>query len=272
MANKVIHAEVEARQCTADLYVNGVPIPGVRHRQVFEKFSFPVHHWIVAGKNELTLAVDVDGSPSESLAPRKEKARKNAQAVGRFVEYEEGVIATPSEGRVLAQVSYSGIDDETDDAPRIQSVSADLPVAFGRWAWEDAPVITLDDATIAEAVGVLESIVDALFGGDLARMMDLVKVRWAEVDRAYPGRNDADDRASLGTWLAELASQPHRRTPLRSSLHDFRLVAGGRVIECVDEDYMPSVRIRQEIEPDRWVETPYPVYLARIGNALTVVR
>ncbi len=272
MGTKVIYAEVEARSCTADLYVNGVPIPGVRRRTIFEKFGVSIQQWIVSDKNELTLVVDVEGSPSTNTAPREEKPRSDAQATGRFVEYEEGVIASPDNGRVLGQVTYLGSEDESEEAPRVRSISVDLPVQYGRWLWQDAPVLTLDDAARAEAVSVLESVQNALFGGDLGRMLDLVKVRWEEVDRAYPGRNDGDDRASLGSWLSELASEPHRRLPLRPSEHDFRLVAGGRVIECIDKDFMPSLRILQEIEPNRWAETPYPVYLARIQNRLTVVR
>lgn len=274
MANKVIYAELETRHCTAELFVNGVPLPPVRQKSGYDKFSVTIQHWLVSGKNELTLVVDIDGDeiPSLNALPRQKKAEKKAEATGRFVEYEEGVISAPENGRILGQVSYVGTDDETDQAPRVTSVSVDLPVQFGRWQWQDAPQLTLDDPTIAEAKQVLASVQDALFGNSLDKMLALVKVRWEELDRAYPGRNDANDRAMLGGWLAELASDPKRRIPLQPSRHDFRLVAGGRVIECIDEDYMPSIRIAEEIEPDRWMQVPYPVYLARIGNALTVVR
>jgi hypothetical protein len=43
-------------------------------------------------------------------------------------------------------------------------------------------------------------------------------------------------------------------------------MAGGRMIECIDEDFFSSSRIAQEVEPDRWVEATYPISLARVGS------
>src|SRR5664279_4283512 len=113
MGAKVIYAEVEARNCTADLYVNGFPMPGVRHRTLFEKFAQSAQHWIIADKNELALYVDVEGTPSTNRIPREEKPRSNAEATARFVEYEDGVIASPANGRVLGEVYYRGADDKS---------------------------------------------------------------------------------------------------------------------------------------------------------------
>jgi len=267
-----IHAELELTECSGELWLNGIPLPGQPSRRPTFEISVPVNHLLVTGRNELELWVDVDGKPSESHRPRHAPASPAAIAVARLVAYAPGVMASPENGRVLAVLEYRGVGDGSVDAPRVRRLSVDLGMSFGPWAWQKAPVLTLDEPTLREAVAVVGEVHAALFGGDAARLFDLVRTRWEEADRAYPGRDDAADRSSHAAWVAELGRDPRRRVPLDPARHDFRLVAGGRMIECIDEDFFPAIRVAQEIEPGRWAAAPYPLSLARIGPRLSVVR
>ena len=267
-----IHAELELTDCSAELRLNGIPIPGCPKRRPSFEVSVPVHHLLVSGMNELELFIDLDGKPSESLLPRRSRPRPTSIAVARLVVYETGTIASPENGKVLTTLEYHGAKDETDDAPRVRRVSVDPGKSFGPWAWQKAPVLTLDDITLRDAEAALADVHAALFGGDGQKMYELIKVRWQEMDLAYPGRNDAVDQANHAAWIQSLASDERRRLPLDRERFAFRLTAGGRMIECLNEDFAPSIRYGQEVEPGHWAAGMYPVSLARIGARLAVVR
>lgn len=270
-----IHAELELTDCSGELWVNGIPLPGLPiHRPSFE-VSVPIQHALVTGMNQLELWVDVEGGPRENKVPRKAPLRPSARAVARLVAYEPGVQATPENGTLLATLEYQGdrVDhDEATQAPRVRRLGVDLGMSFGPWAWEKAPILELDDATMNEAKSVVREMHGALFSGDAQKVLNLIRLRWEEMDRAYPGRDDAADQRNHAAWIAELGQDPRSNVPLEPENHAFRLIAGGRMIECIDEDFFASIRIAQEVEPNRWAAAPYSISLARVGQRLTIVR
>jgi hypothetical protein len=267
-----IHAELELTDCSAELRVNDIPLPALPARRPTFELSVPVNHLLVPGANELTLYVDIEGKPSEILKPREEPPRDGARAIVRLVEYEVGVMGSPENGRVLGAMEYRGADDGSREAPRVRKVTVDPGASAGPWAWQAAPVLALDEPTRSEAERAVREVHEALFSGDAERVRALIAIRWEEMDRAYPGRDDAADRQRHAEWIAELAASPRRKLRLDPLRHDFRLVAGGRMIECIDEDHFPSIRVAQEVEPNRWAAAPYPILLARIEGSLRVVR
>lgn len=267
-----IHAELELTDCSGELWVNGIPIPGLPVRRPSFEISVPFQHAVISGMNQLELWVDVEGKPSRNKEPRRSPPRPTAHAIARLVAYEPGVQAAPENGEVLARLEYRGAEDDSTEAPRVRRLGVDLGMSFGPWAWQKAPPLTLDESTRREAESVVREVHEALFSGDAQRVFDLIALRWEEMDRAYPGRNDAADRQDLAAWIAELAADPRRKVPLDPAHHDFRLIADGRMIECIDDDFFPSIRIAQEVEPGHWAAAPYMLSLARIGERLRVVR
>lgn len=280
MIDYSINAELELTDCSGELWINGIPIEGLQSRRPTFEVSIGVHHHLVPGVNTLELYVDVDGIPRDYLRPRESPPREKAHAVGRLVRYAAGVMANPDNGQLLAEIEYRGKDDDATHAPRVVRGQVDLGPAFGPWSWQAAPLLDVDesgrlsDAMRREAESLLEEVHAALFSGNADRMLELVKVRWQEMDRAWPGRNDAEDRAKHAAFLGRVASDPRRRVPLNRNKHDFRIVGNGRLLECIDVDFMPSIRIAQEVEPNRWALAPYGVTMARVapGGRLAVVR
>lgn len=280
MIDYSINAELELTDCSGELWINGIPIEGLQSRRPMFEVSIGVHHYLVPGVNTLQLWIDVDGIPRDYLRERESPPREKAHAVGRLVRYAAGVMANPDNGQLLAEIEYRGKYDDSKKAPRVVHGQVDLGAAFGPWSWQTAPLIELDpaggpsDGTRREAESLLEDVHTALFTGNAERMLELVKVRWEEMDRAWPGRNDADDRTKHAAFLSRVASDPRRRVPLNRNKHDFRVVGNGRLLECIDVDFMPSIRIAQEVEPNRWALAPYGVTMARVGpgGRLAVVR
>src|SRR5262245_6903737 len=130
-----IHAELELTDCSGELWVNGIPIPGLPMRRPSFEVSVPFQHALVTGMNELELWVDVLGKPSENKTPRRAPARPTAHAVARLVAYDPGVQAAPENGEVLATLEWHGDKDDKAEAPRVRRLGKDLGMSFGPWAW-----------------------------------------------------------------------------------------------------------------------------------------
>jgi hypothetical protein len=266
-----IHVELELTECSGELWLNGFPLPSLPQKRPMFEVSVPMHQALVTGMNDLEMWVDVRGGPNDNKQPRRVPPNPAAKAIARVVEYPVGAQADPTEGKVLATMTYEGAKDDGDEAPRLRRLGFDLGQSFGPWAWQKAPELVLDEMTMKEAAGVVREVHAALFGGDPDKLFQLIELSWKELDRAYPGRDDAADVTNHATWVRDLAKDPRRMIPLEPSRHAFRLIAGGRLIECIDEDFFPSIRIAQEVEPDRWAAAPYAIALGRNKDGKLVV-
>jgi hypothetical protein len=191
--------------------------------------------------------------------------------VGRLVRFADGVFAEPERGDVLVEVKFA--KDPDHPGPRVfpasVSTEVDLGAANGRWAWQDAPVLELDEATVAEAVAVLDAIAAGYQSLSVQTLWALSELNIKDTKRAYPVLTDEALRSDLEQILQHYGKKPDRVYPRAPEEHDFRVVAGGRMIECVDRDWKPSLRLK---DPDDESAIPYPVLLARIDGRLRVIR
>ncbi len=153
--------------------------------------------------------------------------------------------------------------------PQSRAVLVDLGAANGKWAWQDAPELSMGDELIAEARAVLQQLADALRSGTVDQLWALQEVQFTEALRAYPAQTEAGMKSDIGSRVSNYRVLSDPVIPLVEEELDFRLVAGGRVLECVNRDWAPSLRLRG---PTTGLEVPYDVLLARIDGKLSVVR
>jgi hypothetical protein len=179
-------------------------------------------------------------------------------------------------GAEALRLNWSAASEGREECPRVKVGKLDFGVAFGGWSWQAAPVLSLDPATLAEAADVLMNVRSALREGDATALLDLIRVRFEEGTRAFPAGSATESIDRLVRWLGELASEPDSVTELVPGAWSPRLVAGGRMIECLDSDWRACLRVKQSIPIDEHesmeVELPYRVLLARINGLLRVVR
>lgn len=266
--SEAIYLHVDARGTRAEAELNGFPL--LRATLAPEDGAeAAVQQFLVPGENEIVLRVEPGSRPSLAAGERRALSRPGALAVAQLVRYPDGALLYPENGTVLAEVAWSPAGDEAEVFPIERRVTVNLGAAFGRWAWQDAPALALDEATVAEARGVLEALGRAMFLGPAAEYKRLLAISAGEALRAYPAWNHADQDAYLDRLAASYQRAPDPGFRLDPDRHDFRLVAGGRVIQCVDDDFRGSLRIPR---PDGGREMRSCVYLARVGGALRVVR
>jgi hypothetical protein len=269
MRSEAIYLHIDARGVRAEVELNGFPtLAAMRAPQ--DGSEAAVQQLLVPGVNELLLRVEPGPRPSAAASERRVLSRPDAWAVARLVRYPDGALLHPENGTVLAELAWTTTEGASSEVfPVERRASVTLGGAFGRWAFQDAPVLTLDAALVAEARALLEALGQAMWRGPTMEYKRLIAVHTAEALRAYPAWNRADQEAFLNRLSAAYQRAPEPGFRLLADRHDFRLVAGGRVLQCVDDDFEGSLRL---IRQDGSGEMRSAVHLARIDGALRVVR
>ena len=153
-----------------------------------------------------------------------------------------GQLASEHSARLLGQLAWASPDGDVYRPPVRLSQELDIPVRFPRWRWLDAPVITEVDSLRAPAATFLQDTAISLARGDPEHMVVIAKLRFEEMALAY-GRPAADDlarwRARVQLLHAQKALRPELPTPESLQL---RLVADGRLLECLGPDGLPVLR------------------------------
>jgi hypothetical protein len=268
VSDRVVHAELFVRGCAAELYLNGIPL---RRQTAPERpfVSIPVHQYLVPGDNRLEMLVEPGPTPTRARAAEVQKRMPGAAAAARLVKYQPGVFADAENGELVAEVAWEGAADRDEVFALSLGATAALGARAGRWAWQDAPPLTLDEATRAEILHVLGTIAQSFERGDAAPVLALLKPRFAEGMRAYPANDEETLTRELTAYVREVATEGWKVRPLDPEAFDFRLCAGDRLVELVDRDWLPSLRF---LAPDEAEPYGYPLTLARIDGRLAVVR
>lgn len=265
--NEAIYLHLDARGVSAEAELNGFPLLRATI-QPEDGAEAAVQQFLVPGENDIVLRVEPGSRPSLAAGERRVLSREGALAVAQLVSYPDGVLLLPENGTVLCQVEWSP-STTSEVFPVERRVTVNLGAAFGRWAWQDAPILSLDDALIAEARATLEALGRAMWRGPAAEYKRLLALQASEALRAYPAWDRADQEAYLDRLAASYQRAPEPGFALHADRHDFRLVAGGRVLQCVDDDFRGSLRL---LDAGGGSEMRSAVYLARIDGALRVVR
>jgi hypothetical protein len=263
----IVYAEIKVSGCYAVLVLNGIPLLSTgRFGATFS--SMPVRQFLVQKPNRLELLVEPVTRPSLARHEQRKLTLDEGYAIARLVRYEDGVPALVENGELLLAHHWAA-DGREDTYPKVFTGEVSLPDGKHHWAWEDAPALTMNDELRAEAVAVVEEVMGAVARGDLDGFIALTDAKLRDVKVAYPLRTDASIRDELREFLAFWNKSGAPLYPLDDEAHDFRLVAGGRMLEAVDDDGMASMRF---CDPSDQAALPYPLYLARLDGRLRVVR
>ena len=262
---RLLVLRLEAAGCTAEALLNGVPIVRVSPSQPMR--LLPVHEFAVAGANELTLVVQPVPTGMPEL-PQAQLSDGQAWASLHLLLPRMGQIAHPANARTLAQLDWHAPDGEVYETPLRIDGSVELPIAFPRWRWLDAPVVEDMAVAQAQAVKLLQRLAVDLVRGEPESFLGAARLRFEELALAYQ-RQPVDE---VGRWRLQvqaLRGMPPLK-PLLPSAQTLvlRPVAGGRLLDCLAADGQPALRgIRDDGSRRHW-----PVRVAFIESRLHVLR
>ena len=233
---RLLVMRLECLGCSAEAWLNGVPLARVGGPQSLA--TLPVHEYAIAGHNELELLVHPP-APGAAALPEPRLSDGQAWASLRLLLPRVGSIAHPASARTVAQLDWAPAIDEVYEAPASMRKAVDLPIAFPRWRWLDAPLIAETPNLKKEAAAYLLEIALGLARGNPEPLILASRLRLEELAAAYQ-RPLADDVARLRQQVQAL----HAQQPLKPELPApakllLRPVAGGRLLDCLTPEGQP---------------------------------
>ncbi|MBI4703210.1 MAG: hypothetical protein HY744_19005 [Deltaproteobacteria bacterium] len=269
-SDSIVLAQLQVQDCTAELYVNGIPLIRLTPARVPIE-NVAVEHLLVPSTNSIEVVVEPGPSPSLARTGYGELGFRAMEAVGRLVRFPEGVPGLVEHGELLGETRFGWASPHPERRafPAAVSTQVELGPAHGRWAWQDAPQLTLDQALLEEACALIDRVEAALRAGLVEPLWQLAELQVKDVLRAYPALSESELRADLAELLHHHQQATDPVIPHDPSNHDFRLVAGGKLLELCDRDWTTSIKLR---DPKDGSPVPYRLFVARIGPALRIVR
>jgi hypothetical protein len=262
---KLLHAELTVENCAAELWLNDIPIAKLGPTGS-QNTSIPAHMYVVDGENILETVMGVGPEPSASRQAGDEPLKSNAAVRARLVALEPGQFTGDPNAEILARI------DETPngqpEVPRIGRGVRRLGPVFGLWAWQSLPRLRFDPATTSAVEEVLERIRDSFQRGDPSVLVDLARPKFEAAARAYPTRTLPQIIEQFEGVVRRYASTPGwGMQPLAPDQFSFRVVAGGRLIECINKDWKATVRSAPLASGFPYY---FPIFLGMNGNRLAV--
>ncbi len=270
MASDWIVVEAKVFGCVAELSVNEIPVGRVGHEQA-RAMVVPVNQYLVKGANALGLIVNPGPTPAEATTPAKEPVRSGgATATVSLVRYAAGAVTGDGSGDVLATIAWAGrADNEPEQFPQSVTAEAKVAMPLGPWNWQSAEVLELNDETTERVANLVEAIRSGLHAGDARPFFELGARSLQEIARAF---GDSPDQGVtiLRAVVDHSRNAAHWKfPPIPRDLWDLRLVAGGRMIECVGKDWDPLVRSITDEEANSF---SMPMFVGRTAGRWAVLR
>lgn len=262
--------DMAATGADAEFYLNEIPLTRLVH-DVAEREAMPVNHFLIHGENRLGILIKPGSTPAKALSEaRTEKPRAPIRVNARLSAYPPGAIPGEDPGRDLAVVEEAIPDDRELRFPLYVETRFNYATRFGRWAWQTAPRLTLDDRLRTTVHGLLTQLTASLQRADPALFLRLASLRFEENAVAF--EEDAPSRRQKwADGLRQLSQKPNWTfaQPALETM-SLRLCADSRLLDCKATDWIPIIRARQNEHGVYLVR--YPMFLANISGQLQIVR
>lgn len=254
------YLNVSIRGYACELFVNGAPI--LRTPLDAPYMATPtVSEWYVHGDNELSVRIDAIAPPPEvpdPLSPQRLVVQRCEGPLGAIVPAGEDVV----QGELVF------VPPASPPALPLRLTHRFHATTSRAWAWEAAPVLRLDEGTVAELVLFLEGLHADLQDGEIDGLLARQRIKLAELAPRY-GSDPASVHAGMYHQFAELsAGGAWSIAPLRLDDLELRPCCGGRLVEPRTRDGAPVLR-GHGADATEWA---MPVYIARIGGMFEIVR
>jgi hypothetical protein len=280
MASTFYVIECRANGIDAEYLINDIPV--IRRGDAIGTIhTEPVNHLLIDGNNRISMVLRPGPTPSESLSGKggiRDFGSLEGKASMRLARYPRGAVAGGPDGVELMRIDWPLSPEQLKKIledkplplfPLNLTVFHDLGQLYGKWRWQSAAPSRLDRRDRDEILELLTKIHTSLAAGDPEPFIEASQVRFQEISRSYekpPAMKVAQFRQLLA---AESREKWWGMQPLTPDLIDLRPVAEGKVVDCVNKDWLPTLRSKQG--PDGAIDY-FNMMVCKLDNRWQIVR
>ena len=266
-----IQIDLEHKNCSVEMRLNDIPIRKYDAKE--QPFvSVAAGYYLVDNVNTLELIINPGPTPSQARTGNTEMPQDEIYAALKLVAYPLGVYPGDPSGKILAKIEYTGLAGQNDTFPKVLMYRVDLGKQHGRWAWQDGADIKLDNDTKKEIMSLLNVLHDAFVKGDGQKVLDLAKLRLDDGARANSAVDRNKQHQLFINDIKRYESYPDwGMEPLSPLEAEFRIVANGKMVECIRHDWQPLL-VSTPLKKRDGGRYDYRVFLSKIKGKLHIVR
>lgn len=249
MPNPRFIAKTTTKNLRVEIWINDIPAVMIPPGEKETTVSVPLNENIVAGTNKIGAMLHAAPLASKSGDPWPADPAAAQYAGAASLDLEVAVYADDQPVHkdgppALAAIHWQG---SAQPIPHLEEQTFPGVEALGRWAWQDAELFQkLDDALHRRAIDYLGRLHELLAAGQFERFMAESELKIEDYARAY-GIAPGPVRQGMLSALTSQAGKLKLR-PLSPSL-DLRLIAGGRMLECLRTDRHHALEFGGETGP-----------------------
>ncbi len=273
MASPRYLVTIKTQNLRVEIRVNDIPVISLLPGEADMPAEVPVNEFLVSGSNVVSVILHAGPVPSQVKSPWTPDEKTGPYAgistlVLRIARYAEDQDTTRHDPPPLLSVDWSGVA-----APVPQTMERELVVgdSIFPWAWISAERFArLDATTYRPAFDLLNHLHQLLVARQIAEFVAAMRLKLDEITiRAY-GVSREPMLATMTRVLEQYSSDPAwTLLPLDPDAIDLRLVADGRLIECLRKD---GHRALQYVRPDNQSTFFLPAMVGRFNSSWQVLR
>lgn len=264
---RLLVLDLESSGCAAEAVLNGMPVAALG--TAGGRATLAVHEYTLAGRN--TLALTVSATPPVQVVPSQPRvAIGPTWARARLVLMRQGQSPADPNARVLGAVEWAAAEGKTWESPSTHSRDVELPVAFPRWRWFDAPPIDLNAGVRRQMLEFLQQLAVELGLGNPEPLLAAARFRFEELALAYQ-RNVNEGVQRFRDHLQGLyAAKALKVVPPTAEELVLRPVVQGRIVDCLTPLGGPALCTRNEAPA--LGDHAWPLRLALVEGRIYVLR
>lgn len=260
-----------AKNCTAEIYLNGIPLYVVSpEKSLFD--SKTVNQFVVSGDN--TLEAIIFPGPKPTLASQRGETKTFQDETGlsiKLSDYPRGAYAGSPGVILLGQVDFQiPIGTEYETPIHIKKKIKLGHTNLAPWSWEQTPNFSLDDDLKKEAIDLLKELQLSLNNGDPEPFIRASEPRFKDIATAY--HFDVEDRKTVfREQLFEFKKNPNwEMENIIDKEVELRMCAENRMIDCLNSEWEPILHSKKNEKGQ--IDPAYPIKLSVLNGELKIVR
>ena len=264
---RVLMLMLEAVGCAAEARLNGMPVASLG--AAGGRACVAVHEYLLSGRNQLALSIGAASAAPTPPPPQPQIATSAVWARSRLLLVRQGHSPADERARELGVLDWSAAEGSSYETPALRQSEIDLPVAFQRWRWLDAPPIEIAPGVQRQVLEFVQQLALEFGRGNPEPWLAAARLRFEEMALAYQ-RPVAEAVQRFREHLQALhVAKALKIVPPTADELVLRPLVDGRLIDCVTPLGAPVLRTQNDAP---LANHAWPIRLAMVEGKIYVLR